>query len=213
MSGAIDQQVKAVEQAERDEKESSLRLVYRDCIGELEPLLAFERLLVPQWLNKTYDLARASKELRLAVETRREELRLIRDTCGEDAEVCTTEYLRAFSVNDALHEHQRRKDARAAQAEAEARRQAAQRAKAAAPVLAPPSEEERQVREEARQAAQSNAFVTASGRLDCEVLQTFAAPEKPVRKRYSFWVEFTPEDIAWFKQGAAERGFRYGSVK
>ena len=117
MSGAIDQQVKAVEQAEREEKRSSLMLVYRDCIGELEPLLA------------------------------------------------------------------------------------------------PPSEEERQVREEARQAAQSNAFVTASGRLDCEVLQTFAAPEKPVRKRYSFWVEFTPEDIAWFKQGVAERGFRYGSVK
>ncbi len=120
-----------------------------------------------QWLNKTFDLARASKELRLAVETRREELRLIRDTCGDDAEACTTEYLRAFSVNDALHEHQRRQDARAAQAEAEARRQAAERAKAAA----------------------------------------------PARKRYSFWVEFTPEDIAWFKQGAAERGFRYGSVK
>ena len=58
-----------------------------------------------------------------------------------------------------------------------------------------------------------DAFVTASGRLDCEVLQTFAAPEKPACKRYSFWVEFTPEDIAWFKRGAAERGFRYGSVK
>ena len=168
---------------------------------------------MPQWLNKTFDLARASKELRLAVETRREELRLIRDTCGEDAEACTTEYLRAFSVNDALHEHQRRQDARAAQAEAEARRQAAERAKAAAPVTAPPSEEERQVREEARQTAQSNAFVTASGRLDCEVLQQFAQPAAPARKRYSFWVEFTPEDIAWFKQGAAERGFRYGSIK
>lgn len=213
VSGAIDQQVKAVEQAEREEKASSLRLVYRDCIGELEPLISFDRLLVSQWLNKTFDLARASKELRLAVETRREELRLIRDTCGEDAEACTTEYLRAFSVNDALHEHQRRQDARAAQDEAEARRQAAERAKAAAPVTAPPSEEERQVREEARQTAQSNAFVTASGRLDCEVLQQFAQPAAPARKRYSFWVEFTPEDIAWFKQGAAERGFRYGSVK
>ena len=213
VSGAIDQQVKAVEQAEREEKASSLRLVYRDCIGELEPLISFDRLLVPQWLNKTFDLARASKELRLAVETRREELRLIRDTCGEDAEACTTEYLRAFSVNDALHEHQRRQDARAAQAEAEARKQAAERAKAAAPFAAPPSEEERQVREEARQAAQSNAFVTASGRLDCEVLQQFAQPAAPARKRYKFWVEFTPEDIAWFKQGAAERGFRYGSVK
>lgn len=213
VSGAIDQQVKAVEEAERQDKADALQTVYADCIGELREMIPFDRLLVPQWLNKTYDLAKASRELRKSVETRREELRLIRENCGADAEACTTEYLRAFSVNDALHEHQRRQDARAAQAEAEARRQAAERAKAAAPVTAPPSEEERQVREEARQTAQSNAFVTASGRLDCEVLQQFAQPAAPARKRYSFWVEFTPEDIAWFKQGAAERGFRYGSVK
>ena len=163
-----------------------------------------------QWLNKTFDLARASKELRLAVETRREELRLIRDTCGEDAEACTTEYLRAFSVNDALHEHQRRQDARAAQAEAEARRQAAERAKAAAPVTAPPSEEERQVREEARQTAQSNAFVTASGRLDCEVLQQLrtarrAGPRTALSSRWSS----PPEDIACVQaEGPRKRRFR-----
>lgn len=216
VSGAIDQQVKAVEQAEKEEKRSSLMLVYRDCIGELEPLISFERLLIPQWLNKTYDLAKASKELRLAVETKREEIRLIRETCGEDAEPCVTEYLRNLSVNDALHEHNRRENARAAQAEAEARRQAAERAKASAPVVVSPTEEERQIRAEAAQAAQASAFVTASGRLDCEVLQQFAhpnTPQPPARRRYRFWVDFTPEDIEWFKQGAAERGIPFGSVK
>ena len=216
ISGAIDQQVKAVEQAQREEKASTLRLVYRDCVGELEPLISFDRLLVPQWLNKTFDLAQAEKELRKAVETRREELRLIRETCGEDAEPCITEYLRALSVNDALHEHSRREHARAAQAEAEAQRQAAERARAAAPVIIPPTEEERQLKEEAAQEARSNAFVTASGRLDCEVLQQFALPGTglaPARKRYRFWVDFTPEDIGWFKAEAKKRGFAYGSVK
>ena len=216
ISGAIDQQVKAVEQAQREEKASTLRLVYRDCIGELEPLISFDRLLVPQWLNKTFDLAQAEKELRKAVETRREELRLIRETCGEDAEPCITEYLRALSVNDALHEHSRREHARAAQAEAEAQRQAAERTRAAAPVIIPPTEEERQLKEEAAQKARSNAFVTASGRLDCEVLQQFALPGTglaPARKRYRFWVDFTPEDIEWFKAEAKKRGFAYGSVK
>lgn len=52
ISGAIDQQVKAVEQAQREEKASTLRLVYRDCIGELEPLISFDRLLVPQCSTK-----------------------------------------------------------------------------------------------------------------------------------------------------------------
>lgn len=171
---------------------------------------------MPQWLNKTFDLAQAEKELRKAVETRREELRLIRETCGEDAEPCITEYLRALSVNDALHEHSRREHARAAQAEAEAQRQAAERARAAAPVIIPPTEEERQLKEEAAQEARSNAFVTASGRLDCEVLQQFAAPatsQPPARRRYRFWVDFTPEDIEWFKAEAQKRGFAYGSVK
>ena len=210
VSGAIDTQVKAVEQAQREEKASTLRLVYRDCIGELEELIPFERLLDEHWLNKTFDLSQAEKDLRLGIETRRNELKLIRDTCGEDAEACTTEYLRNLCVNDALQEYTRRHNAREALRKAEAERAAAERAKAAAPVIIPPSEEERQLRAEAAQAAQANAFITASGRLDCEVLQQFA---EPARKKYRFWVEFTEDDIAWFKQGAAQRGFRFGSIK
>lgn len=216
VSGAIDQQVKAVEEAERQDKQDALRAVYADCIGELREIIPFDRLLVPQWLNKTYDLAKASRELRKSVETRREELRLIRENCGEDAEACTTEYLRELNLNAALVEHSRRQNARDAQRRAEAERMAAERAQATAPVIIPPTEEERQLKAEAEQSAQNNAFITASGRLDCEVLQRFAAPaqpEPPARKQYRFWVEFTREDIAWFKQGAAERGFLYGSIK
>lgn len=216
VSGAIDQQVKAVEEAERQDKQDALRAVYADCIGELRELIPFDRLLVPQWLNKTYDLAKAGRELRKSVETRREELRLIRETCGEDAEACTTEYLRELNLNAALVEHSRRQNARDAQRRAEAERMAAERAQSTAPVIIPPTEEERQIKAEAAQEAQTNAFITASGRLDCEVLQRFAEPaqsEAPARKQYRFWVEFTREDIAWFKQGAAERGFRYGSIK
>lgn len=216
VSGAIDQQVKAVEEAERQDKEDALQAVYTDCIGELRELIPFARLLVVQWLNKTYDLAKASRELRKSVETRREELRLIRETCGEDAEACTTEYLRELNLNAALVEHSRRQNARYVQRRTEAERKAAERAQAAAPVNYPPSEEERQIKAEAAQTAQTNAAITPDGRLDFSMLQRFAEPAaapQPARKRYSFWVEFTPEDIAWFKQGAAERGFRYGSIK
>ena len=216
VSGAIDAQVKAVEESERQDKADALQAIYADCIGELRELIPFDRLLVPQWLNKTYDLAKAGRELRRDVETRRKELKIIQDTCGEDAEACQLEYLRALDVNAALAEHLRLQSSREKLRRAEEERLAAERARAAAPVIVPPTEEERQIKAEAAQAAQSNAFITASGRLDCEVLQRFAEPaqpEAPVRKKYSFWVEFTREDIAWFKQGATERGFRYGSIK
>ena len=216
VSGAIDQQVKAAEEAERQDKQDALRAVYADCIGELREMIPFDRLLVPQWLNKTYDLAKAGRELRKSVETRREELRLIRENCGEDAEACTTEYLRELNLNAALVEHSRRQNARDAQRRAEAERMAAERAQATAPVIIPPTDEERQIAAEAVQTAQANAAITQDGRLDFSMLQKFAEPaqpEAPARKQYRFWVEFTREDIAWFKQGAAERGFRYGSIK
>ena len=216
VSGAIDQQVKAVEEAERQDKQDALRAVYADCIGELRELIPFDRLLVPQWLRKTYDLAKASRELRRDVETRREELKIIQDTCGEDAEACKLEYLRVLDLNAALAEHLRLQDNREKLRRAEAERQAAERARAAAPVIIPPTDEERQIATEAAQTAQANAAITPDGRLDFSMLQKFAEPApqpEPDRKKYSFWVEFTREDIAWFKQGAAERGFRYGSIK
>ena len=215
VSAAIDAQVKAVEEAEKRDKRLALEQVYRDAAGDdLAPLVPFDRVLDPRWLNKTVTLAAASKELRKGLETHREALRIIRDTCGEDAEACTTEYLRDLSLNAAMTERQRRQDARAAQAQAEAARKAAEQARRAAPVIIPPTEEERAIRAEAAQAAQASAFVTPEGRLDTELLQTFAQPqEEPPRRRYRFWVEFTPEDVAWFKAAAAERGFRFGSIK
>lgn len=214
-SRAIDKQVKAVEEAERAEKGRALLLVYKDAIGEdLEPLIPFDRLLQAQWLNKSVPLSTTGRELRKSIEQCREALRIIRTTCGEDAEACTTEYLRSLSLNEALNEHTRRLECRERQRQAEAARKAEEQALRAAPVVIPPSEEEREIRAEAAATAQASAYVTPEGRLDVEMLQQFAAPEpQEERRRYRFWVEFTPEDIAWFKAGAAERGFRFGSIK
>ncbi len=213
VSGAIDAQVKAVEEAERQDKADALRAVYRDCIGELEELLPFDRLLVPQWLNKTYDLSRASRELRQSIETRRKELELIRANCGEDAEGCTLEYLRELSLNAALAEHVRRQSTREAARRADEQRLAARQLSATAPVTVPPTEEQRQICADAAAAAAASACITPEGRLDMEMLQRFAQPQPEPPRRYSFWVEFTPEDIEWFKQGAARRGFRYGAIR
>ncbi len=212
VSESIDKQVKAEEAAEKAEKRQALEGIYQEAAEELAELIPFERLLDSRWLNKTTALSTAGRELRKALERCREELQIIQDTCGEDAEGCTTEYLRELSLNAALREHQRREDARQRQSAANAAREAAEKVKASAPVIIPPSEEERQIRAEAAADARAGAFVTPEGRLDMELLQTFAQPELE-RRRYRFWVEFTAEDIQWFKQGAAERGFRYGSIR
>ena len=214
VSAAIDHQVKAVEEAEREEKRKALEQIYQDAAGaDLAPIVPFDSLLDRRWLNKTVPISTASRELRRLLEQRREELRIIHETCDDDAEACIAEYTRAFRLNDALREYQRRKDLRLAAAQAEAARAEAEQARKTAPVMIPPSEEERQIKAEASAAAHAGAFVTAEGRLDTDLLQTFAQPQEPERRRYRFWVEFTQEDIRWFKAAAAERGFLFGSIK
>ena len=207
-------QVKAVEAAEKEEKASTLRLIYRDNIGELEALIPFERLLDNRWLNKTFAITEAKKSLCQSIENIRSDLDFIRENCGEDVEPCTTEYLRNLSVNEAVREHTRREKSRAAQRDAETAREAAERARAAAPVIVPPTAEEREMRAQATAATQAAAFITPEGRLDMEAMQSFtAAQEASSRKRYYIWVEFTKEDIAWFRSAAKERGFDFGSIK
>ena len=61
ISGAIDQQVKAVEQAQREEKHPPCGWSTGTASGNWNPLISFDRLLVPQWLNKTLDLAQAER--------------------------------------------------------------------------------------------------------------------------------------------------------
>lgn len=131
----------------------------------------------------------------------------IRDTCGEDVEACTTEYLKSLSVNEAMREHNRREKSRAAQREAEAARIAAERARAAAPVFVQPTDEEREMKARAAAATQAKMFITSEGRLDFKAVNRAAVdaeqPEpaaEPERNRYRFWVEFTAEDIEWFKR-------------
>lgn len=138
ISGAIDAQVKTVEAAEKEEKASTLRLIYRDNIGELEALIPFERLLDNRWLNKTFAISEAKKTLCQSIENIRSDLDFIRENCGEDVEPCTTEYLRNLSVNEAVREHTRREKSRAAQRDAEAAREAAERARMSAPVIVSP---------------------------------------------------------------------------
>lgn len=213
VSAAIDHQVKMVEEAEKADKQKALEQIYQEAASpDISLLIPFGRFLDRRWLNKTVPLSTATRELKKAIEQRREELRIIRDSCEEDAEGCTTEYLRNLSLNDALTERRRRSLAREAQLKAESARRAEEALRAASPVTLPPTPEDRKIRSEASAAAKASAFITSYGRLDTELMAEMSNPE-PERLRYRFWVEFTQDDIEWFKSAAVERGFRYGSIK
>ena len=89
------------------------------------------------------------------------------------------------------HEHSRRERARVAQAEAEANRQAAERARSRSAGHHPAHRGRASAKEEAAREARSNAFCNGLRTAGFEVLQQFATPAVPARKRYRFWVDFT----------------------
>lgn len=211
-AAAIDRQVKNVEEAERSDKRNALESVYRNAGPDISLMIPFDRILDRKWLNKTTSAEAASRELRKIVIQHRSCINIIRENCGSDVETCIATYVETLSLNEALNEHKRQEDIRNAVKQADAAMRAETAARAASPVGLAPTLEEREIVSEASAAARASAFITKDGRLDTALMADMSS-RKPERRRYRFWVEFTQDDIEWFKSAAAERGFCFGSIK
>lgn len=68
VSARLDEVVKTAEQAERDAKEQELREHYEAYAGLLVPVVPYERIADPKWLNKTTKLLKAMDELEAKVD-------------------------------------------------------------------------------------------------------------------------------------------------
>lgn len=215
VSSAIDAQVKAVEQAAKAEKRALLQAVYDAHIGdELRPLIAFEALEDPRWLNASTAQSTAEKELLLRIETCRREREDLRQMCDPaDFAAVDQAYLEHLSIREAMSAHRKLLDVRAAQEQAEQARRQAKAARAAAPVILRPTQQERDIRTEAAQRAEDHRIITEEGRLDFSQmdLQQFAAEEEP--QPYDFRAWLTQADIIALKEFFASRNIRYGKAQ
>ena len=212
---AIDDQIKAVEQAAKADKRAKLVEVYDANIGdELKLLIPFEKLEDPRWLNASAALGTVQKELLTRIETCRQERETLRDMCGEDFEQIDRVYLEKLSIRDAMAAYKHLQDTRAAQAAAEQAREQAKAAEAAAPVILRPSKEQQEIQDEAAQRAEAHRIITPEGRLDFSQmnLQQFSQPaEEPMPYDFRAWL--TRADITALKAFFESRGIRYGKVK
>ena len=68
VSARLDDVVKTAEQAEKDAKEAELREHYEAYAGLLVPVVPYERLHDPKWLNKTTKIQKAMDELEAKVD-------------------------------------------------------------------------------------------------------------------------------------------------
>lgn len=203
VSDAINDQVRAVEQAQRAEKMDALAAVYREnASAEIKELIPFERLADERWGNASFSAAEARREMLARIETCKAELDTLRKMCGEDFPAVERVYLSNLSIHSAISEYNRICEMRKAQAAAEAARRAEQAEREAAPIIMPPTQEQREARAEGARRAETNAVITEDGRID------FSAEKRP----YDFRCWMDAADIAALKEFFKIRGIRYGRV-
>lgn len=105
--GAIDAQIKAFDDAKKQEKESAIEEIYSEKIGNLRELLPIEKLWNARWLNVTYRMEDIEKEIADAVFKVGNDLKIIRVTCGDYAAQVTDKYLQSLDMSAALAEKAR----------------------------------------------------------------------------------------------------------
>lgn len=66
-SGNLDRQLKEYDEAKKAEKKAAIEQFYAESIGEYAPMLSFESIFNPRWLNATYSLEQAQNDVTTAI--------------------------------------------------------------------------------------------------------------------------------------------------
>ena len=103
----IDKQIKEFEEFQKAEKKADLMLVYSEYIGDIAPLISFEKLFDPKWLNKSVSLQNASQELMDKIFEAQKDIKIIVEMKTECESVMIDKYAQTLSMSEALAEKTR----------------------------------------------------------------------------------------------------------
>lgn len=109
-SGAIDVQVKAFENAEKEERRAALSEAYGACIGTLATVLPFDRIFSDKWLNRSTPFESAVSELQASIEKVKTELEIISGMKLHCEQEVLDKYLSTLSLASAMAENARIKE-------------------------------------------------------------------------------------------------------
>lgn len=109
-SAEIDEQVKAFETAEKEEKKAKIMEAYEKAIGNLAEILPFSKVFDQRYLNKTCKLASAIAEVQKKIEQVKTDLETIESVCGKYKLNAKDVYVRTLDMSKAMAEEKRLKD-------------------------------------------------------------------------------------------------------
>lgn len=191
---AIDTQIKAFEQAKKDEKMEAIKQFYADNIGGLADLIPFEKIYNPRWLNATCKESDIQKEILELIARVDCDLKVITELQSEYELQIKDTYLRSFDLTLALQEKKRLEE---------------QAAKLA--------EHKRQQEEKKRQEAEAQKTTTQtppqpSIKPENEVVLKPAVETIDEVFMVDFRIWVTTERLRGLKQFLSDNGIKYGRV-
>lgn len=136
-AGALDVQIKAMEEAAEQEKKNRLAEYFAQVVGDMAEWLTFDDCFNPKWLNATYAESTAQVDINAAIDRCRADLNAIRALHSEFETTLLDEYTRTRNLSAVLvknetlgrmkaaEEERKRKEAEAAAKYAAAQQQKA----------------------------------------------------------------------------------------
>ena len=182
--GAIDRQVKAYDEAKKQDKRQQIELFFEGAVGDLEEVLPISKIWNDRWLNATYPMKDIEKEIVERIRKTHSDIGIIVAMQLPCCDQMLSTYLETLDMSRAMEEKHKYEQAQKAKAQA----------KQAEP--APSSPAEQPVAEAVVNTPQETARE--------------AAPELRVLD-FRVWV--TPEQMQALKAFLLENNIRYGRVE
>lgn len=102
----IDKQVKAFEEKQKEEKKAAIKATYDENIGDLAEVLTFEKIFDSRYLNQTYKLATAQKEIVDKIDTVKTDLETIDSLDSKYKLNAKDVYIKTLDLSKALAENE-----------------------------------------------------------------------------------------------------------
>ena len=168
-ANALDVQIKAMEEAAKQEKKDRLAAYFAQVVGDMAEWLTFDDCFNPKWLNATYAESTAQADINAAIDRCRADLNAIRALHSEFETTLLDEYTRTRNISAVLVKNETLGRMKAAEEERKRKE-----AEAAAKYEAALEESKRVADETMRQAEQK---ASETGR---SVVETLGELSKPV---------------------------------
>nr|DAE38996.1 MAG TPA: Protein of unknown function (DUF1351) [Caudoviricetes sp.] len=101
-AGALDVQIKAMEEAAKQEKKDRLAAYFAQVVGDMAEWLTFDDCFNPKWLNATYTESTAQMDICAAIDRCRADLNAIRALHSEFETTLLDEYTRTRNISAVL---------------------------------------------------------------------------------------------------------------